>query len=115
MLHEFLADLASFRADVQGSIAAPTQPDSDVLIEVRPGVGVVNAGLSERIGVALLSLGAAMTRPLGNVGYSYGARLVSKLFRSGKAVRVALAPDAGFEMPYADAYWSILLSRGARY
>ncbi|MCW5718754.1 MAG: FkbM family methyltransferase [Bauldia sp.] len=115
MLHELLADFASFWADVQGSLAMPAPPNTDVLIEVSPGVAIDNASLSERIGVALLAMGAAVTRPFGNVGFSVGARLVSKLFRSGKAVRVALAPDASFEMPYGDGYWSILLSRRARY
>src|SRR5690606_6932134 len=89
--------------------------DADALIDVSPGAAVANANLAERMGLALLAVGATVTRPFGNVGYSYGARFLSKLFRSRKAVRVALAPDASFEMPYGDAYWSILLSRGAKY
>jgi len=115
MLHELLADIASFWADVQGSIAVPTSSDSEALIDVRPGIAVANASVSERVGVALLALGAAVTRPFGSFGFSIGARLVAKLFRSGKAVRVTLAPDATFEMPYGDGYWSILLSHRARY
>jgi FkbM family methyltransferase len=115
MLHRLLADFASFRADVRGSLAVPVPPDADALIEVSPGIAVDNAGVSERIGVALLALGASLSRPFGNLGFSLGARLVSRLFRSRKAVRVMLAPDATFEMPYGDGYWSILLSRRSKY
>lgn len=115
MLHELLADFMSFWSDVQGSIAVPARPSADALIEVSPGIGVGNASVSERIGVGLLAVGAAVTRPFGNVGFSLGARIVAKLFQSGKTVRVTLAPDATFEMPYGDGYWSILLARGSRY
>lgn len=115
MLHELLADIVSFWADVQGSIAVPAPANSDALIEVSPGIAVGNASVSERIGVALLAVGAVVTRPLGHVGFSLGARIVAKLFQSGKTVRVTLAPDATFEMPYGDGYWSILLSRRSRY
>lgn len=115
MLHELLADFASFWADVQGSLAGPLPPDAEALIEVSPGSAIANASLAERAGLALLTLGAAVTRPFGNVGFSHGARLVSRVFRSRKTVRVSLAPDARFEMPYGDGYWSILLARGAKY
>ncbi len=118
MLQELLADLAVFWADVQGSIAvpAPAAGTVDRLIQVDPLTGgVANASLPERCGIALLTIGAIMSRPLGNVGFSHGARLVGRVFRSDKAVRLVLAEDATFEMPYADGYWSLLLPRRSEY
>lgn len=117
MLNELLADLASFWADTHGSIAVPVPPGADgPRIEVNPRArGIANASLGERVGIALLTLGAVLSRPLGHVGLSHGARLVGGVFRSRKPVRVALAPDASFEMPYADGYWSRILDRNSPY
>lgn len=71
---------------------------------------VSNAGPVERLGMALLRLGAQLSAPINNVGYSIGAKLVRAVLRSQRSVRINLGGGALFEFPYGDGYWGILLN-----
>ena len=76
---------------------------------------VSNAGLVERLGMALLRMGARLSAPMNNVGYSIGARLVRSVLRSQRTVRVDLGGGALFEFPYGDGYWGVLLNNKQGY
>ncbi|EFL89990.1 FkbM family methyltransferase [Ahrensia sp. R2A130] len=71
---------------------------------------VSNASLTESVGMALLKLGAKLSKPMEFRGYSLGANVVGKVLPSSNSVRLNFADGRKFEFPYADAYWGVMLA-----
>lgn len=69
----------------------------------------------ERVGLALLRLGAKLSAPINHVGYSLGARLVRAVLPSKRAVRIEFGDGSLFEFPYGDGYWGQLLDNRSGY
>lgn len=76
---------------------------------------VSGASVVERCGVMAMQMAATAVRRFDYKGFSVAARLISGVLPSAKAVRIRLADDAVFEMPYGDGYWGVLLPYGAWY
>ena len=86
------------------------------MITIEHGSGhVVGASIGERLGIAAMRLAALLLRPLDKFGLSRVTRFISSLWPSGNVVRVGLAEDAAFEMPYGEGYWARLLPRRWEY
>ncbi len=85
-------------------------------IEIDSQSGTVRgAGRVERLGIAVMRGGEAVLRPFGRFGMSRVVRGIATVLPGNRPVRVRLAPDAVFEMPYGDPYWTPLLSRSPVY
>jgi FkbM family methyltransferase len=87
---------------------------SPVEVDYRSG-RVRGAGGIERCGIMMMQAAASVTLRLDIRGFSWAARAISAALPSRSVVRVMLDDDCAFEMPYGDAYWSLLLLRNAEY
>lgn len=74
------------------------------------------SGANVRIKAATLMLqaGATLTHPMGHWGFSRGCKAVSA-FVPNQDILIQLNHDALFAVPFADGYWSILLSHWFEY
>lgn len=85
-------------------------------IEVDSRAGRVSgASTAERLGLMAMRAAASAAKPFDYAGFSLAARLIAGVLPSARAVRLRLADDAVFEMPYGDAYWGVLMPFGAWY
>ncbi|MCP4074116.1 MAG: FkbM family methyltransferase [Hyphomicrobiales bacterium] len=76
---------------------------------------ISGAGISERIGLELMRLGANILAQFEFVGFSWIARIARSIFRSSRPVRVIFSKDCVFEYPYGDGYWGVLLHNKITY
>ncbi|WP_407154424.1 FkbM family methyltransferase [Bradyrhizobium sp. STM 3557] len=72
------------------------------------------ANLWERTAALALATGSKISSHFSHRGYNYCANLLRKTLPE-RDIAIKLNPDAVFEFPYGDGYWSKLLNRGYRY
>jgi FkbM family methyltransferase len=72
------------------------------------------ANLWERTAALALSTGSKIASRFSHRGYNHCANLLRKALPA-RNIAIKLNPDAVFEFPYGDGYWSKLLNRGYRY
>lgn len=68
----------------------------------------------ERLAAVALTLGSKVGSHFSHFGYNRAANLLRKTLPD-RGLRVRLNPDAVFEFPYGDGYWSKLLNRTFSY
>jgi FkbM family methyltransferase len=86
---------------------APIQFDRD------SGV-LEGANAWERLAAVALTLGSKVGASFSHRGYNMAANLLRKALTE-RGIQVRLNPDAVFEFPYGDGYWSKLLNRTFSY
>ncbi|HEU0146757.1 MAG TPA: FkbM family methyltransferase [Bradyrhizobium sp.] len=72
------------------------------------------ANLWERTAALALATGSKISSHFSHRGYNLCANLLSKTLPQ-RNIAIRLTPDAVFEFPYGDGYWSKLLNRAYRY
>jgi len=72
------------------------------------------ANLWERTAALALATGSKISSHFSHRGYNHCANLLRKALPD-RDIAIRLNPDALFEFPYGDGYWSKLLNRGYRY
>jgi len=72
------------------------------------------ANLWERTAALALATGSKISSHFSHRGYNHCANLLRKALPE-RNIAIKLNPDAVFEFPYGDGYWSKLLNRGYRY
>ena len=72
------------------------------------------ANLWERTAALALATGSKISSHFSHRGYNRCANLLRKALPE-RNIAIKLNPDAVFEFPYGDGYWSKLLNRGYRY
>lgn len=68
----------------------------------------------ERLAAVALTLGSKVGSNFSHFGYNRAANLLRKALPE-RSIQVRLNPDAVFEFPYGDGYWSKLLNRTFSY
>jgi FkbM family methyltransferase len=68
----------------------------------------------ERLAAVALTLGSKVGANFSHRGYNHAANLLRKALTE-RGIQVRLNPDAVFEFPYGDGYWSKLLNRKFSY
>jgi FkbM family methyltransferase len=68
----------------------------------------------ERLAAVALTLGSKISSNFSHRGYNLCANLLRKALTE-RTIRIKLNPDAAFEFPYGDGYWSKLLNRSFSY
>jgi FkbM family methyltransferase len=76
---------------------------------------IVGAGPVQYAGLRAMALAAKALHPLGDLGFSYAARLLRTLFPADRSVVVRYDGQSSFAFPYGDGYWSLLLNRSHVY
>jgi FkbM family methyltransferase len=72
------------------------------------------ANLWERTAALALATGSKISSHFSHRGYNHCANLLRKALPE-RNIAIRLNPDAVFEFPYGDGYWSKLLNRAYRY
>jgi FkbM family methyltransferase len=72
------------------------------------------ANLWERTAAVALTTGSKISSHFSHRGYNHCANLLRKALPK-RNIAIKLNPDATFEFPYGDGYWSKLLDRSFRY
>jgi FkbM family methyltransferase len=72
------------------------------------------ANLWERTAAMALTTGSKISSHFSHRGYNHCANLLRKALPK-RNIAIKLNPDATFEFPYGDGYWSKLLDRSFRY
>jgi FkbM family methyltransferase len=72
------------------------------------------ANLWERTAALALATGSKLSSPFSHRGYNKCANLLRKALPE-RNIAIKLNPDAVFEFPYGDGYWSKLLNRSFSY
>ncbi|MFL6840000.1 MAG: FkbM family methyltransferase, partial [Bradyrhizobium sp.] len=72
------------------------------------------ANMWERTAALVLSTGSKISSHFSHMGYIACANLLRKTLPE-RNIAIKLNPDAVFEFPYGDGYWSKLLNRSYRY
>jgi FkbM family methyltransferase len=72
------------------------------------------ANLWERTAALALATGSKISSHFSHRGYNHCANLLRKALPE-RDIAIKLNPDAVFEFPYGDGYWSKLLNRAYRY
>jgi len=72
------------------------------------------ANLWERTAAVALTTGSKISSHFSHRGYNHCANLLRKALPK-RSIAIKLNPDATFEFPYGDGYWSKLLDRSFRY
>jgi FkbM family methyltransferase len=75
---------------------------------------LVGANAWERLAAMALTLGSKVSANFSHRGYNICANLLRTALPE-RGIQVKLNPDAIFEFPYGDGYWSKLLDRSFRY
>lgn len=88
--------------------------DQPIVLDMRSG-DISNATAVERLGLRVMGVASAVLRPLGELGFSVVAKLVSSVLASKRQVCVIMSDDCRFTFPYGDGYWSILADRNHVY
>ncbi|MEO8321641.1 MAG: FkbM family methyltransferase [Bradyrhizobium sp.] len=68
----------------------------------------------ERLAAVALTLGSKVGANFSHRGYNLAANLLRKALTE-RGIQIRLNPDAVFEFPYGDGYWSKLLNRSFSY
>lgn len=85
----------------------------DIVFDRMTGA-IENANVLERLTIALLKLGAWLTRPARFVGFSYGARVL-RAIAGGPSMVLKIDRDVAFRFPFADGYWSTMVLKDEPY
>jgi FkbM family methyltransferase len=80
----------------------------------RASGALVGANAWERLAAMALTLGSKVGANFSHRGYNMCANLLRTLL-SERGIQIKLNPDAIFEFPYGDGYWSKLLNRTYHY
>ena len=80
----------------------------------RASGALVGANAWERLAAMALTLGSKVSANFSHRGYNMCANLLRTALPA-RGIQVKLNPDAIFEFPYGDGYWSKLLDRSFRY
>jgi FkbM family methyltransferase len=80
----------------------------------RASGALVGANAWERLAAMALVLGSKVSAGFSHRGYNMCANLLRTALPE-RGIQVKLNPDAVFEFPYGDGYWSKLLNRSFRY
>jgi FkbM family methyltransferase len=80
----------------------------------RASGGLEGANLWERTAALALATGARISSHFSHLGYISCANLLRKTLPE-RNIAIKLNPDAVFEFPYGDGYWSKLLDRSYHY
>jgi FkbM family methyltransferase len=80
----------------------------------RASGALVGANAWERLAAMALTLGSKVSANFSHRGYNMCANLLRTTLPE-RGIQIKLNPDATYEFPYGDGYWSKLLNRTFRY